>query len=42
MSTKLRFDVLTDKAYRPTAGEFVVRLACRMSVSDRSFPSTKS
>ncbi|MDJ0840685.1 MAG: VWA domain-containing protein [Acidobacteriota bacterium] len=34
MSTKLRFDVLTDKAYRPTAGEFVVRLACRMSVSD--------
>ena len=34
MSTNLRFDVLSDKAYRPTTGDFVVRLACRMSVSD--------
>jgi len=34
MSSPLHFDVLTDKQYRPMEGDFIIRLALRMSVSD--------
>lgn len=34
MSANVRFDSLCDKVYRPTSGEFVTRLALRMSISD--------
>jgi len=34
MTSKLRYEVLTDRRYRPTDGDFVVRVACRLEVSD--------
>jgi len=34
MNNSLQFDVLTDKQYRPMEGDFIVRLALRLSVSD--------
>lgn len=34
MSAKVRFEVLTDRQYRPLSGDFIVRLALRMSVPD--------
>lgn len=34
MSANVRFDSLCDKVYRPTHGDFVTRLALRMSISD--------
>ncbi len=34
MSANVRFEVLTDRQFRPLEGDFIVRLALRMSVSD--------
>lgn len=34
MTTNVRFETLCDKVYRPTTGDFVTRLALRMSISD--------
>ena len=34
MSSKVRFQVLTDKTFRPPGGDFVIRVALKMGISD--------